>query len=219
VGRCIEMKEVTKQTSKWSGSFGQDYTDRNPQTLQEMEDLYRKNYGFSRSELNQRFLGGMDHAMRILEVGSNIANQLLCLQKMGFTSLYGIELQSYAVELAKSRTKGINLIQGDASDIPFRDGFFDMVFTSGVLIHISPSNLPFVLNEIHRCTRKYIFGFEYFSDVPQEIPYRGNRDLLWKADFAGRYLELFDDVKLLREEHIRYLQNDNVDTMFLLHKK
>ena len=161
----------------------------------------------------------MDHAMRILEVGSNIANQLLCLQKMGFTSLYGIELQSYAVELAKSRTKGINLIQGDASDIPFKDGFFDMVFTSGVLIHISPSNLPSVLNEIHRCTRKYIFGFEYFSDVTQEIPYRGNRDLLWKADFVGRYLDLFDDVKLLREEHIKYLQNDNVDTMFLLHKK
>jgi pseudaminic acid biosynthesis-associated methylase len=213
------MDEITKQASKWSGSFGQEYTDRNPQTLQEMEDLYRKNYGFSRSELNQRFLDGMDCAMRILEVGSNIGNQLLCLQKMGFTSLYGIELQSYAVELAKSRTKGINLIQGEASDIPFKDGFFDMVFTSGVLIHISPSILPSVLNEIHRCTRNYIFGFEYFSDVTQEIPYRGNSDLLWKADFAGIYLELFENLGLQKQEHIKYLHNENVDTMFLLKKK
>lgn len=160
----------------------------------------------------------MDHATRILEVGSNIGNQLFCLQKMGFTSLYGIELQSYAVELAKSRTKGINLIQGEASDILFKDGFFDMVFTSGVLIHISPSSLPSVLNEIHRCTRNYIFGFEYFSDVTLEIPYRGNSDLLWKANFAGKYMELFDDVRLLKEEHIKYLQNENIDTMFLLQK-
>ena len=213
------MNEVTEQISKWRGSFGQEYTDRNPQTLQEMEDLYRKNYGFTRSELNRRFLDDMDRAMRILEVGSNIGNQLLCLQKMGFTSLYGIELQSYAVELAKSRTKGINLIQGEASDIPFKDGFFDMVFTSGVLIHISPSNLPSVLNEIHRCTRNYIFGFEYFSDVTQEIPYRGNSDLLWKADFAGIYLELFDDLWLQKEERIKYMQNENVDTMYLLQKK
>ena len=213
------MNEVTEQISKWRGSFGQEYTDRNPQTLQEMEDLYRKNYGFTRSELNRRFLDDMDRAMRILEVGSNIGNQLLCLQKMGFTSLYGIELQSYAVELAKSRTKGINLIQGEASDIPFKDGFFDMVFTSGVLIHISPSNLPSVLNEIHRCTRNYIFGFEYFSDVTQEITYRGNSDLLWKADFAGIYLELFDDLWLQKEERIKYMQNENVDTMYLLQKK
>jgi pseudaminic acid biosynthesis-associated methylase len=213
------MNEVTEQISKWRGSFGQEYTDRNPQTLQEMEDLYRKNYGFTRSELNRRFLDDMDRAMRILEVGSNIGNQLLCLQKMGFTSLYGIELQSYAVELAKSRTKGINLIQGEASDIPFKDGFFDMVFTSGVLIHISPSNLPSILNEIHRCTRNYIFGFEYFSDVTQEITYRGNSDLLWKADFAGIYLELFDDLWLQKEERIKYMQNENVDTMYLLQKK
>lgn len=213
------MNEVTEQISKWRGSFGQEYTDRNPQTLQKMEDLYRKNYGFTRSELNRRFLDDMDRAMRILEVGSNIGNQLLCLQKMGFTSLYGIELQSYAVELAKSRTKGINLIQGEASDIPFKDGFFDMVFTSGVLIHIPPSNLPSVLNEIHRCTRNYIFGFEYFSDVTQEIPYRGNSDLLWKADFAGIYLELFDDLWLQKEERIKYMQNENVDTMYLLQKK
>jgi pseudaminic acid biosynthesis-associated methylase len=213
------MDEVTKQASKWSGSFGQEYTDRNPQNLQEMEDLYMKNYGFTRSELNQRFLDGMDRAIRILEVGSNIGNQLLCLQKMGFTSLYGIELQSYAVEQAKSRTEGVNLIQGEASDIPFKDGFFDMVFTSGVLIHISPSNLPCVLNEIHRCTRDYIFGFEYFSDVTREIPYRGNSDLLWKADFAGIYQELFNDLGLQKEERIKYLQNENVDTMFLLKKK
>jgi len=210
---------TTEQMKEWSGAFGKDYTDRNALSLEEMEDLYRKNYGLSRTELNQRFLDGIDRGARILEVGSNIGNQLLCLQRMGFSKLYGIELQSYAVELSKSRTKNINIIQGEASDIPYRDSFFDVVFTSGVLIHISSSSLPDIMKEIHRCTKEYIFGFEYYSEKPTEIEYRGHRDLLWKASFAEMYLELFDDLTLEKEEKIKYLNSANVDSMFLLEKK
>jgi pseudaminic acid biosynthesis-associated methylase len=215
----MQFNKLTEQASKWNSAFGLEYTDRNPQSLEEMEELYRKNYGISRTELNNRFLDDLDHSMSILEVGSNIGLQLQCLQKMGFDRLYGIELQSYAVEIAKSKSKNINIIQGEASDIPFRDCYFDMVFSSGVLIHIDPKNLPDVLAEIHRCTKKYIFGFEYYSDETQEIPYRGNRRLLWKADFAGKYIELFDDLILVKEERIKYLGNENVDAMFLLKKK
>ena len=210
---------TTEQIKEWSGAFGKDYTDRNALSLEEMEDLYRKNYGLSRTELNQRFLDGIDRGARILEVGSNIGNQLLCLQRMGFSKLYGIELQSYAVELSKSRTKNINIIQGEASDIPYRDSFFDVVFTSGVLIHISSSSLPDIMKEIHRCTKDYIFGFEYYSEKPTEIEYRGHRDLLWKASFAEMYLELFDDLTLEKEEKIKYLNSANVDSMFLLGKR
>jgi len=209
---------VTEQTEKWSGEFGREYTLRNPQSVDEMEALYLKNYGLSRTELNRKFLDGMDRSLRILEVGSNLGNQLVCLQRMGFKSLYGIELQSQAVEMAKLKTKGINIIQGDASDIPFKDGFFDLVFTSGLLIHVSPKNLNGVLTEIHRCTRKYIFGFEYYSDDTKEIPYRGNKELLWKANFARKYLDLFDDLILAKEECIKYLANENIDAMFLLEK-
>jgi len=204
---------------EWVGDFGKEYTDRNFMSLDEMEDLYRKNYGFTRTELNNKFLGELDHSALILEVGSNIGNQLLCLQKMGFSKLYGIELQSHAVEISQSRTKNINIIQGEASDIPFKDGFFDMVFTSGLLIHIPPSDLGQVMKETVRCSKKYIFGFEYFSENPKEIEYRGHRNLLWKADFAREYLELSDDLELVKEERIRYSNNENVDSMFLLRMK
>jgi len=68
---------------------------------------------------------------RILEVGCNVGNQLRMLQRMGFNNLYGIELQQYAIEKAKALTKRINIIHGVADDIPFKDGYFDMVFTSG----------------------------------------------------------------------------------------
>ena len=105
------MNNITEQASKWSGAFGREYTDRNPQSIEEMEELYTRNYGLSRTELNRRFLDNLDRSMRILEVGSNVGNQLLCLQRMGFGALYGIELQSYAVEISKSKSKNINIIQ------------------------------------------------------------------------------------------------------------
>ncbi len=214
-----EMPEITEQMEKWAGEFGKEYTDRNALSLEEMEALYKRNYGVTRAELNERFLNGIDRSIRILEVGSNVGNQLLCLQKMGFSNLYGIELQSYAVELSKSRTRHINIIEGSAFDIPYKDGYFDLVFTSGVLIHISPSDIALAMKEIHRCTREYIWGFEYYADNYTEISYRGHKNLLWKADFAGLYLDQFKDLELVEEERLKYLDNDNTDTMFLLRKR
>ena len=152
-------------------------------------------------------------------MGSNNSNQLLCLQNSGFNSLYGIELQSYAVELSKSRTKNINIIQGSAFDIPYRNGFFDLVFTSGVLIHIAPEDIPKVIDEMYRCTRKYIWCSEYYADVYTQVHYRGHEDLLWKTDFSGLFQKQFRDLRLVKEEHIKYLNDDNIDTMFLIEKK
>lgn len=139
--------------------------------------------------------------------------------EMGFRSLYGSELQSYAVELSKSKSKGINLIQGEASDIPFKDAYFDMVFTSGGLIHIATTSSPETMREIHRCARSYIFGLEYHSDSQEERPYRDQENLLRKGNFAGMYLKLFDDLCLIKEGRIKYQQNENIDAMFLLKKK
>ena len=212
------MDKITKQMEKWAGQFGREYADRNALSLEEMEALHSRNYGVTRTELNERFLRGMDRSIRILEAGSNVGNQLLCLQKMGFSNLYGIELQSYAVELSKSRTKHINIIEGSAFDIPFKDGYFDLVFTSGLLIHISPSDISMAMEEINRCTREYIWGLEYYADKYTEIPYRGHGNLLWKADFARLYLDQFEDLELVKEEHLKYLDNDNIDSIFLLRK-
>jgi len=42
--------------------------------------------------------------------------------------------------------------------------------------------------------------------------------MLWKADFPKLYLNFFKDLKLLKERKIKYLDNDNVDVMFLFKK-
>lgn len=212
------MSKLTRQMEEWTGNFGKEYTDRNALSLEEMELSYKDHFGITRMEMNSKFIGDLDRNINILEVGSNIGNQLLCLQKAGLKNLYGIELQFYAVELSKTRTKGINIIQGSAFDVPFKDGFFDLVFTSGLLIHIDPEDVSKVLEEIYRCTKRYIWGFEYYADAYTEIHYRGHADLLWKTNFSKLFLDRFSDLILVSEERFKYRENDNVDAMFLLQK-
>jgi pseudaminic acid biosynthesis-associated methylase len=213
------MKNNTQQLKIWTGEFGKDYTERNIFTEKELDELYLKRYGVTRTALNKRFLKGLSSASRILEVGANVANQLVCLQKMGFSNLYGIEPQDYAVERSKQLTQGINIIKASAFDIPFKDNYFDLVCTSGVLIHINPAHIKKAMQEIYRCSAKFIWGFEYFANEYSGILYRGRRDLLWKADFAKMYCGRFNDLTLVKEERIKYLDNDNVDSMFLIRKK
>lgn len=212
------MAKNTYQLKKWKGSFGKKYTDRNALTLSNLEKLYNSQYGITRTVMNKMFLDNFDRSIRILEVGANVGNQLRLLQNMGFKNLYGIEPQEYAIEVSKKTSNGINIINGSAFDIPFKDNYFDIVFTSGVLIHIDPVNLKKAMKEICRCSKKYVWGFEYYSPKCEQINYRGNCELLWKADFAGIYRKTFPGLKLLKNKYFKYAGGDNIDAMFLLKK-
>lgn len=210
---------INIQENTWSSEFGKEYTERNIISPEELDVFYKERYGTTHTDMNRIFLNTLNlYDKNILEVGCNVGNKLRLLQKMGYRHLYGIELQYYAVEKAKSLTKNINIIQGTAEDIPYKEGFFDMVFTSGVLIHIDPLNIGKVLDEIHRCAKRYIWGIEYYADTYTEIEYRGNKNLLWKTDFAKLYLERFPNLKLIREEKFKYSNENNMDSMFLLEK-
>lgn len=213
------MPATTVQLKKWTGDFGKKYTERNVCSPIKLDNFYRNNYGITRTELNRLFLRGVDRSARILEVGCNVGDQLFCLQKMGFKNLYGIEPQEGAVEFARKRTPGINIIKGNAFDIPFKDRYFDVVYTSGVLIHISPKDIKKAISEIYRCSKEYIWGFEYYAKKYEEILYRGHRNLLWKTDFTKLICYAFRDLKVKKVKYLKYSGNDNVDVMYLLRKR
>src|SRR5215831_19350095 len=93
---------VTEQEKFWNSSFGKEYTDRNKwQNDEEWDKIYRNTWGMTKLEINHKVLKGLPTDIRILEVGCNYGAQLRGFQRMGFTNLYGIELQSYAVEESK----------------------------------------------------------------------------------------------------------------------
>lgn len=80
----------------------------------------------------------------------------------------------------------------DAFNLPLSDNAIDLVFTSGVLIHIHPDKLGKAADEIVRVAGKYVLCLEYFSNEPEERPYRGEEGLLFKRDFGSYYLDRFD---------------------------
>ncbi|MDP7367411.1 MAG: methyltransferase domain-containing protein [Candidatus Pacebacteria bacterium] len=206
----------TVQEKFWSSKFGDKYIARNSQ---DFDKLYTLRFGISRSQMNKDFLKGK-RIKNILEVGSNIGNQLSILQKLGYENLYGIEIHKPAIEKAKKRTKDINILYGSAFDLPFKDSYFDIVFTAGVLIHISPRDVKKAMREIYRTSNKYIWGLEYFDEKYRTIEYRNNKNHLWKGNFAKMYMDLFPDLKLIKEERYEYKDGSgNIDSMFLLAKK
>ena len=209
----------TRQIETWTGEFGRAYTDRNALDVEALDALYSKNYGISRTLLNSDFLAGVPKEAHILEVGCNMGNQLLLLEQMGFQNLFGIEIQPYALEKARSRLKYAQVTDASAFDIPYPDNHFDLVFTSGVLIHISPDDLPRAVAEIYRCTHSYIWGLEYHASAVTQVNYRSHNQLLWKMDYPEFYLRQFADLELVRSKMLPYLENSNVDCMFLLEKK
>lgn len=212
----------TKQIDFWSGDFGKEYTDRNPQNLEEWDKAYLQYYGMTKTEMNEEFIGNLSRDIRILEVGCNMGLQLLGLQRQGFKNLYGIELQPYAVEKAKANTAGINIIQGSGFDIPFKDNYFDLVYTAGVLIHIAPTDLPKIMAEMVRCTRRYIWGFEYYYPEIKEINYRGNQGFLWKMDYAAMFLKQENRLTEVNKKIYPFTserEKGNEDAMYLLELK
>lgn len=207
----------THQQKFWSSSFGQGYNDRNTWTVKGFDNFYKKTWGTTRSAMNRAFLRGLK-IDKTLEMGANIGLQLRHLQAMGMDNLTGVELQWDAVERAKRFTKQINIIQGSAFDLPFKDKYYDLVFTSGVLIHIHPRDHQRAMREMYRVSKKYIWGFEYFNETLQEIPYRGNRNVLWKNNFPAVWQRHCPKLKLIKMKKFKYVGQDNVDVMYLFKK-
>jgi pseudaminic acid biosynthesis-associated methylase len=214
----MKVGKHTKQLSAWAGEWGDAYVERNPQSIEAYEALYRKDYGVTRESMNQEFLENVERTVPILEVGANIGVQLEFLRLAGFNDLHGIDVNERAVQEAKHLHPGVEVILGSGFDLSFGDGGFGLVFTSGVLIHISPDDIHFLLREMHRATNRYIWGFEYYAPSYTEVPYRGTDDLLWKTDFAALFLSICPGVRLVKEKKYPMTDGVNVSQMYLLEK-
>jgi pseudaminic acid biosynthesis-associated methylase len=177
----------TEQLELWRSAFGREYTDRNDQEKPERVASWR------------RLLDGIVPA-RVLEVGCNVGWNLEYLRRLGVGELYGMEPQPYAVSRARARNPLFNVLQGTAFELPFRDGFFELVFTSGVLIHIAPDEVGKALDEMYRVSRRYIVAIEYgaASQPEQEVLYRGKQSALWKRDHGALWRRRHPQLREIR---------------------
>jgi hypothetical protein len=89
-----------------------------------------------------------------------------------------------------------SLVKYENGLLPFRDikdasYMADLIFTSGVMIHVPPDELLDFCREIYKKANKWIVAIEYFSREPEMIPYRGHDNKLWKRDFGSFWLDNF----------------------------
>jgi SAM-dependent methyltransferase len=204
------MNYHTEQEKFWATDFGNDYPNRN-----EGEKLISSNLA-----LFSKIFKSCVSVNSVAELGCNIGLNLIALNRININmKLRGYEINEKAATAAREKNIAeiINTTIIETLEVNQK---FDLTFTKGVLIHINPDKLHAVYRNLYDLSNRYIMICEYYNPVPVSIDYRGNKDRLFKRDFAGELIKEFD-LKLVdygfNYYQDTYLTNDD-STWFLLEK-
>lgn len=177
--------EAARLEALWAGEFGDAYVDRNP----ERDD--------SRKRFWDELLASIDIST-VLEVGCNIGGNLTWIAPhLAPGATHGVDVNRKALRLLHERLPDVNAISTPGRDLPFRDRWFDLVFTVGVLIHQPEATLPRVMGEMVRCSDRYVLCGEYFAETTVEVPYRGHAGALFKRNYGRLFIEQFPELRLV----------------------
>jgi pseudaminic acid biosynthesis-associated methylase len=182
-----EEAEATRLEGLWSGEFGDDYVHRNA-TLDDRRGAFWR-----------ELLADLD-VTTVLEVGCGQGGNVRHLGAiLPPAAVWGVDVNAEARDRARRNAPGANIVHGVARLLPFRDAWFDLSLTVGVLIHQPDATLPLVMAELVRVSRRYVLWAEYHAEVTTEVPYHGERGALLKRNYAQIYHELFPDLVVRRE--------------------
>jgi len=208
-------QKITDQARLWTGNFGSEYVNRNDLAPEELDEIFGRRFGITRSSLVNEFIGGLAPTTSILEVGCCVGQQISILAKQGFSNSCGLDLQFDACVQAKTNGYAPNVVCGDSLALPFVSNSFDLVYTFFLLMHIPDHALDRAIAEIIRCSQSYVFGVEAYSPSTQSISYRGESEALWARDIVRRFLK-FDGVNLVKNRHLHAVDGSDIDQAFLL---
>ena len=205
-----EMSTAGSETKRleelWHGEFGDDYTIRNQEA------------GNNRSQFWSAIMAEFP-VQRVLEVGCNVGGNLRWVgSHLPQSHVYGVDINLKALKALRQALPDVNALYSPARELPFRDRWFDLVFTMGVLIHQPPDVLPIVMAEIVRCSSRFVLCGEYFSIEPTAVAYRAQTGALFKRDFGGLYQALFPDLRLRKEGFLSKAQGWDDVTYWMFEK-
>ena len=123
-------------------------------------DLYRIGYHSKGKNHGRKFV------LDIVTSEIEFSTVLDCGCANGFTvrefqkhhkKAYGIDISEIAIHYASEKFGIINCIQANILSIPYKDKFFNAVFSCDVLEHLIPEDVPTALKEMARVSNKYLF--------------------------------------------------------------
>jgi tRNA (uracil-5-)-methyltransferase TRM9 len=131
--------------------------------------------------LVKTFIDSLPSHSRVLDIGCGNGKNMLYRSDLNFT---GIEYSDSLCNICNSR--GLNVIQGDARTLPFKDNTFDAIIMIAVIHHINPQEHFKVLNEIKRVLTKdgKCIITNWAVEQPEESKrqfYKGLNMVVWKG--------------------------------------
>ena len=181
------MSYNSEQENFWATTYATDYIKKN--------SSFDNQVG---AEAWKKMLKGTQGEIKnFLECGCNIGrniDQIKMVLPEAVPSI--IEISEPAFKFVTSQHEFKHAFNVAILDSAFDDASFDLVFTTGVLIHINPDQLLQHMEKMFRYSNKYILMGEYFNRTPVSIEYQGEKDKLFKRDFGKLFIENFD-VKLV----------------------
>ena len=182
-----KMREKTAQEELWEGNFGDNYIERNSS-----KELLASNIHFF-----AKILSKITTISTCIEFGANIGMNLKAINTLfPNVELEAIEINENAVKKLRNFVSQKNIFHESIIDFkPAKKR--DLVLVKGVLIHISPSDLNQVYQNIYDTSSNYVLMCEYYNRTPVSLTYRGFEEMLFKRDFCGEFLKKFPDFRLV----------------------
>lgn len=181
------MTGLSPQEEFWRGSFGSDYSDRN----------VGQGLVASNTALFARALVRAGAPKTVLELGANVGMNLVALGHLfPEAALHAVEINAKACERLRAVLPPDHVTEGSILEAGPSTGF-DLVLIKGVLIHIAPDLLPVAYRRAVESTDRHLLICEYYNPTPVEVPYRGERERLFKRDFCGEILEQHPEMRLV----------------------
>ena len=193
------MKETE---AMWAGKFGDEYQARSPGNVEANVELFKKVFHFEPTSL--------------IEFGAGSGNNLRAISQLyPKCELAAVELNTEALKAQPDDIEQFKMSMLDY--VPLKQ--FEVAMTKGLLIHIHPDDLPKAYKVLYESSSKWILMCEYFSPQRRMIPYRGENDKLWAADFAAEIMALYPDLELIQYGFTYHLDGQDDITFFLLSKQ
>ncbi len=176
---------MTDTAEFWSGDFGNQYTQRNKVNWEDRKAFWEDILVCTMPQ-------------SVLEVGCNKGHNLLAIRDIAPKAfLHGVDVNEHALRIAMA--DGLHVSKCEAVDVGRRFSGYEMVFTAGLMIHISPAELSMVMQSLIAASSKYVVMIEYHAFEEEEISYRGHADRLWKRPYGD--LMIYHGLELADHGH------------------
>ena len=183
----------SKNANEWSGTFGNDYTERQTEDLDNRAFLFSDALKMVFSEIDS-----------VCEFGANVGENIKVLQELfGFRKkwLKNKKMPDFgAIEINEKCS--VILIEQDIAEVYCQSVSepiihkYDLVFTRGVLIHLPEEDLIKTVDNMIATSNKYILVAEYHNPERRMITYRGKDNMMWQDNyykyFINKGCELID---------------------------